>query len=554
MGLIIGVVCPRLPTINFDVLNVDEAVYLLIGRAWRMGALPYVDIVDRKPLGLFFINAVADGFFWDPIIGARIIGLIATLIAAWLIMEFAQRFMRQGPMVGMACGLLYSTYALLFAGDAVEAPIFSAPFLLGAAILVMGEITALRSGDAPTVKRLMGAGLLLGITFQIKYVTAMEAFAFGAMYLLAGWNASRAHSGHSHPSLLRQVVLAASAMTLAALAPMALAYGAYAALGHGPEFIFYVFSSNLDRGVTDASAAVFLRRISLFSLAFLPLLILSGRFLLRRARACVHEREVPRSVVGFLTAWFAAAMIAGIAQLQFYDHNFYEAVLPLALTAGAGLRPANAGNRAHNAALKTAAVVLGLALAGYAGKYVMDIADNGSPYQPSRIASDIASARARSMYVFNYHSLLYAVADIQLPTKYPLASHMLRDLEARSFHFDAVAEITRILDEDPDMIVVERPVSPTVSAERRQLIETRLRGQYCLWRSYSAGVRRHVELYVMRDAPLDIVGRACKNPTLPTTFVDASRHNYRGAARAFVRKRNAAARLEHPAVTRVVPA
>jgi hypothetical protein len=536
LGLVVGVVAPRLPTINFDVLNVDEAVYLLVGRAWRMGALPYVDIVDRKPLGLFFINAVADAMFWDPIVGARIIGVVATLLAAWLIMTFAQRFMRLGPMTSMACGLLYSTYGLLFGGDAVEAPIYSAPFLVGAAILILSDMAKMREGGRPSPMRLVSAGLLLSATFQIKYVTAAESLAFGLIYLITGWTCAR-----RKPGLWREVVFSAGMMTLAAVLPMALLYGVYAAMGHGREFFFYIFSSNFDRGPTDATPAVFLRRISLFSLAFAPLLFLSGQFLLRYWRGHAGTREVPSWVVVFLLSWFGAAMFAGIFQMQFYDHHFYEAVLPLALIAGAALRPANPGKHAREASIKTAVIVLGLATSGYMMLRLADISQNGSPYQPSRIAADIASTRARSMYVFNYHSLLYALADIELPTKYPLASHMLRDLEAQSFHFDALAEINRILDQDPQMIVVQRPIDPTVSADRRELIEAKLGSQYCLWRSYKAGAASDVELYVMRNAGLNIVEAACEDPTTPNDVIEASDHEFRAEARAFVRQRNAAA-------------
>ncbi len=535
MGLIAGVVAPRLPTINFDVLNVDEAVYLLVGRAWRMGELPYVDIVDRKPLGLFFINAVADALFWDPIVGARIIGVLATLLAAWLIMMFAQRFMRLGPMTGMACGLLYSTYALLFGGDAVEAPIYSAPFLVGAAILILSDIATIREGGKPSAMRMLTAGLLLSATFQIKYVTAAESVAFGLLYLITGWNC-----GKTRPGLWREVVFAAGVMTAAGVLPMALLYGVYAAMGHGQEFFFYVFSSNLDRGPTDATPDVFFRRISLFTLAFSPLLILAGQFLLRYWRGEAGARGVPSWVVVFLVSWFAAAMFAGIFQMQFYDHHFYEVLLPLGLLAGAGLRPLGHGKRAREAAVKTTAIVLGLAVSGYMALRIADISQNGSPYQPSRIAADIASTRAQSMYVFNYHSLLYALADIELPTKYPLASHMLRDLEAQSFHFDAVTEINRILAKDPQMIVVERPIDPTVSAEKREIIESKLSSQYCLWRSYKAGTKRDVELYVMKDAGLNIVESACEDPTTANDVIEASDHEYRGEAREFVRQRNAA--------------
>src|SRR5262249_22169221 len=66
----------RLPTIGFAYLNVDESAYLAIGEAILHGAVPYVDIIDRKPVGLYLIYAFAAAIFPDPIIGARILGLL----------------------------------------------------------------------------------------------------------------------------------------------------------------------------------------------------------------------------------------------------------------------------------------------------------------------------------------------------------------------------------------------------------------------------------------------------------------------------------------------
>jgi len=93
----------RLPFINFSVLSDDESVYLMVGEALRHGALPYVDIIDRKPLGIYLIFAFADWAFRDAVIGARVLGALSTCGAAVLLKWFGQRALGLTPVAG--CGV-----------------------------------------------------------------------------------------------------------------------------------------------------------------------------------------------------------------------------------------------------------------------------------------------------------------------------------------------------------------------------------------------------------------------------------------------------------------
>ncbi len=83
--LALGVICIRLPFFDYSVLSADESVYLMIGAGMRNGLTPYVDIVDRKPIGIFLIFGASDFLFKDPIIGVFIIGVLSTLMASWLL-------------------------------------------------------------------------------------------------------------------------------------------------------------------------------------------------------------------------------------------------------------------------------------------------------------------------------------------------------------------------------------------------------------------------------------------------------------------------------------
>ena len=49
------VIAARAQTFGNPVIGYDEQVYLLVGDRMIHGAIPFVDIFDRKPIGLFLI-------------------------------------------------------------------------------------------------------------------------------------------------------------------------------------------------------------------------------------------------------------------------------------------------------------------------------------------------------------------------------------------------------------------------------------------------------------------------------------------------------------------
>src|ERR1700756_4508221 len=67
----------RLPYFNSPTIHIDEEFYLVVADKWvNHGLVPYVDIWDRKPIGIFAIYAVAVALFKNAVFGYQ---LIATL-------------------------------------------------------------------------------------------------------------------------------------------------------------------------------------------------------------------------------------------------------------------------------------------------------------------------------------------------------------------------------------------------------------------------------------------------------------------------------------------
>lgn len=500
------IVLVRLPFFNFDVLSVDEAVYLALGSGLRHGLIPYVDLVDRKPIGIFLIYAAAEALFKTPLIGVRIFGVICTFAASLLLMRIGRRYMKLSANASFLCGFFYSTYALLFYGDSGQTPVFYMPLVVAGAAGVMEECARLVQGRAPSIMRLGAAGLALGLSLQIKYSTIFECIFFGCLILFLLWR----HRTQLGRTALRTGGVAVAAMACGGILPTAVAYAAYAAIGQGDAFVFYNFTVNLTREATDFPVRAILFRSALFVAALLPLTVMSARYLLSRgAWPAVRGADMPARWVPVVTLlWFFAALFGGLAQRQPYATYFFDTLAPLAVLAAAAFENRSLAVRPILVTFWRAAIVMALPVVGYVGLHLQKIADNGSPFLPRQIARDLRAQGVTSMYNFNYFGIVHYLADIPLPSRYPYPDHLLRDLEGRSFQFDGVTEIARVLDTDPEVIVVQEPVSSKVTPARQDLVKHKVASDYCLWRTYPAGPQ-HVDVYFSKHALLRGAVRDC---------------------------------------------
>ena len=503
MAIALAVAVVRLPTMGFAYLNVDEAVYTLIGSGIKAGQIPYVDIVDRKPVGLFLIYAFAEALFRDGIIGPRILAALATILSSFGLYRFAERFLAVSKGASLAGALLFCTYGLLFGGDAAQAPVFYMPFVIGAGHFVAIELQRLAGGAESNVKSMALSGAMLGIALQIKPSMIFECAAFGGILVTFGVVRWHTISDRNRDALKKCI----ACMIVGGIAPTLLAGSVYAAIGHFDAWIFYNFTVNLLRGNSDYSRSAILLRAAQFTLCFLPLCVLATI----HVRDTVFAARIPRAfenctwIYALIAAWILLALAGGLALRQPYSHYFYGVLAPLTLLAGAGLHRTGEARLSY-ARISVLVCVLVLACAGYAYGWRHEINKNGSPYLAYKLARDIKSIGSGSLYVFNHFGILYYLTGEALPTLYPMPNHLLRELEAKSFQFDGTAEVARVLNHHPDTIVVMRPFTAMTAPDRVEVLERALENSYCAWRTYPAGAHT---VFIYRAAT-KLGSEACK--------------------------------------------
>ena len=263
------------------------------------GAIPFVDIWDRKPIGLFLLYAFFRPFSVTGVAACQVGALLFAVATAWVITRIAKRFTNGNA--ALFAGVLYLIYLPIVDGAGGQSPVFYNLFMALAALLVL---SATNFGEP---RRLMRAGAgamaLVGIAMQVKYSAVVEGLWFGLALL---WLHNRIVGDP-----LRLAGFAVVMISLALL-PTVLVFGVYAASGHGAAFIDANVLSVLRRVTPPNSPAPLNLLVSAVKMT--PILTLG-------IVAAVKYREVrPFSMATtFLLGWSAFAFAGFFVIGNYFD-------------------------------------------------------------------------------------------------------------------------------------------------------------------------------------------------------------------------------------------
>ncbi|RDE07452.1 hypothetical protein DVW87_03135 [Sphingomonas aracearum] len=401
------------------VIHVDEQFYLLVGERMHEGLLPYLDIWDRKPVGLFLLYAAITALPGDGVLAYQVVATLFAAATALAVAIGAGRLgaSRRGMWAAAAATLLWTS---LLGGRGGQAPVFyNLPVVL-AALLTL-RLPSLTSGRAVLLNG-VAACLLAGLAIQVKYLPAIEGAWFGLAHL---WFARR------H---LRVAGAAAAALLWigAGLLPTVLALGWYAALGrHALDAYWFAnFGSILSRPGYPAEQLA-MRLLGIVA-QLSPLIVsasLAWRWRVRGARA----------VIAF--GWLGAAVLGFFAIGTFFDHYALPLVPPLAMIAG----------RAFGRSGRAAVASLGLAAMLFAVERTVARDDATGARAVARVVA--ANSAGGCPYVFIGDTITYTLARACLPTPYVFPNLLAYTTEQGATGIDEAAEVRRILAHRPPVIV-----------------------------------------------------------------------------------------------------
>jgi hypothetical protein len=419
----------RLLTFGNPVLHIDEEFYLTTAHRMWAGALPYVDIWDRKPFGLFLLYMPAGAL---PLRWAtwayQIMALAAVVATAWGIARLAiAAGWRRGAI---PAAIAYILWLNMLGGMGGQAPVFYNLLMIAAVALAAPRGDARHPRPRHHRRRGLAALALVGLALQIKYSVVFEGVFLGLWLLAREWRAQR--------SPVALVGYGAALVTIALL-PTALVFGGYAAIGQAQAWIFANIESIFGRNPDPV-------RVQVLNAGQL-LLILSP--LLAMAVATLRRPSDLPLLRLFLRLWLATAVIAVIIFGGWFDHYGLPVLVPATLCAAGWF---------DRSSYRAGAAIL--ALAALAGTITIAInrRNRGTAAQLAALTAAIGRG-AGCLYVYRGTPMAYYATGRCAASRYLFPSHLTRTRETGAIGVDQQAEIDRILRAAPAVIVIGKDFS-----------------------------------------------------------------------------------------------
>jgi hypothetical protein len=426
--LLLVALAARGQTFGNPVIGYDEQFYLLVGDRMLHGAVPFVDIFDRKPVGLFLVYAFIRMLGGEGTVQYQLVAGGFAFATALLIWRFAERVTGRTGAVVAAIG--YLLWLDFLEGEAGQAPVFfNLPVLLAAiatARVVEKRGVTLLTGLIPM--------LLIGVAMQIKYTALFEGIFFGVAMLGVAWREGRG---------IAQLASFAAAWVLAALAPTLAAWLTYAAMGYGDAFLFANFVSMWGKlGDPWQTSAIGLLQI----VGMLSPILLCAAFV----PACADPGVAASR--RFVRQWLLAAIAGMLVMRSFPSPHYAMPVLVPALIAAAP----RFGQTGWTRRLVWGALAVA-ALASQAVLYKLHTLKGGAE-QAARIAQAANPGRG-CLYVYDGYPALYRLTNSCLPSRYVFPGHlnMANEASVAALGVDPSTEVRRIMATRPTAVVLDDP-------------------------------------------------------------------------------------------------
>jgi hypothetical protein len=431
-AIVLAALVIRAPTVGDLNYHVDEGFYLLVGDRMREGLLPYVDIWDRKPFGLFLLYRVIAAIGGGSMLAVQFAAALCAAATAVLLTLIAGRWVALLP-AGLAA-IAYPAGLETLAGGGGQSPVF---YNLPVVAMALLTLKARDTRNPARFRRLAVAAVLCGgVALTIKQTALAECLFFGGVLVV---QAQRLGLGSG--------VVARDAALLALLGalPSLACLGFFAASGHAADYLFATLFSSFGRmpmawGERLALAVYLTPRI-------VPLLLMAiaGVALLLR-------RPVRGEGTWILAGWIGAGVAGFLMVPNFYDH-YALPLLPSLCVSAAGLF----ARRPLGPVFAVLSIGTSLVFAGWPA-VERTRQTRAAMKDAARITGAHGGGKNGSLYVFDGPVHLYTLTDAPLPTRWVFPEHLSTAEEQRATGADTSRELAAILRQRPAVIVAaDRP-------------------------------------------------------------------------------------------------
>ena len=301
----------------------DQSIYAVVADGMLRGQMPYRDVWDFKPPGIFFVYALAAKLFGKTMLGPRLLEAVGLVLVVFAFRRLGKIFFgirRVGLIGGALAALIHAQLEFWHTG---QPETFGGYLTVAALLLAVGEFKRSRRWLVWS-----GVGVLFGLAFLLKPPLGGGAIVCAAYFARSEFN----QTGKRLSTLLPFIVVGgASVLPIALCGAWFYVRGAWPAL----YWTLFEFTPGYTRlGWSERGAAemfywgleeLFFRFSAVAAFGFIAALVIRP----------MHSRE--RQGL-FLLLGVISIHLAGIAmQGKFFQYH-YAATLPLlAFLAGLGL-------------------------------------------------------------------------------------------------------------------------------------------------------------------------------------------------------------------------
>jgi hypothetical protein len=460
----------RLPFLGDANADIDEQLYSLIGNAMLDGKLPFVDLWDRKPFGLFLLYALAHAIGGPSPLAYQLFATGFAVLGAVLARHLALTLVDR--TVAMGAGVLYLILMALYGPHSGQTEIFHVLAMLAMAILVRDP------GHPHAIRRALAAMLIGGLALQIKYTVVPQCAFFGLWALWGQYGRDR--------SLVRLAGLAAAFAALGLL-PTALVGLSYLAIGEWDAFWFANFVSFFDRLPSPAG------RFSAHWLYQLPLVALAGLGAYAALRMGI---PTDKRAYAFYAAWLLASLATVFLPSTVYAY-YYAALVPATILLALPFLDRSGPLRL---APMLVAIAICFSLLYYGTRVDATQRSRAGMAQLVATISPLVDDRRRCLWIFDGPTALYRETGSCLPTRFIYPDHLNNALERDALGIRQIDEVRRILAQPPAVIVTADIPFTTQNEEVKALVMRTVTRDYER-RSQARIHARTISVWVLRDGP-----------------------------------------------------
>lgn len=409
----------RASTFGDPNIHVDEVFYQVVGIAMHHGVLPYVDIWDRKPWGLFFIYYLIAFISWKPI-AYQLVATAFAAATAWVISRIAQIW--SNAQGGLFAGFAYLLWLDRLQGFGGQTPIFYNLFIATAALFTLQSREALSEGRVP--RRFYAAMVLGGLAITIKPTTVFEA-SFLGIYASVLLLRSPLGRGRALATIAGWAVIGATPTLMISLW--------YAAHGYWDIYWHAMVISNLDKPKFPQAAVI---RATIDFAIMAPLLMV----------AALAQADWHGPARRFVRLWIGAALLGLASVPNFYMHYVLPILVPVCLAMARFLGKRRWGMVA----------IACLALWSMRTTHAFDFGHTAqSKAAIERLASTIHKHdQGRGLFVMSGPPQLYLMTGNAFPTPLVFPQHIGDIIEKDLSHLSTLGETRRVLATRPGTVVI----------------------------------------------------------------------------------------------------